>query len=263
MRSWLSRLLNRRPASVRGPVDGIIETECTASRRLPWGAPTGPLADANPEARFKHRLRLGTEIAAGFDMLAGYFARKLEYGWTGRRTLASDRVLDVGSGKTDFPAWLSKHTASVIAVDLQDFSAEHDAIRSRTGSRYGWQREDATAMSFADDSFDAVVCVSVVEHIPSPHDSAAVREMVRVCRPGGRVLITAPYSHPGTIEDPKHPEGLQRYYGPAELFGRLVPLGSSVRDLTYMVYGMPEEGGRSRFGRPEESGVFGLCIEKT
>lgn len=43
---------------------------------------------------------------------------------------------------------------------------------------------------FADRTFDLVVALDIIEHIED--DCAAVREMHRICRPGGRLLLTVP-----------------------------------------------------------------------
>lgn len=50
--------------------------------------------------------------------------------------------------------------------------------------------EDARALSFPDASFDAVACVSVIEHIPGDGDAVAMAEMWRVLRPGGVLHLT-------------------------------------------------------------------------
>lgn len=50
--------------------------------------------------------------------------------------------------------------------------------------------EDARAMTFADGSFDAVACVSVVEHVAGDGDAAAMAEVWRVLRPGGVLHLT-------------------------------------------------------------------------
>ena len=51
--------------------------------------------------------------------------------------------------------------------------------------------QDIQAMSFADESFDAVLCIEVVEHVADPF--AATRELRRVLRAGGRLLLTTPF----------------------------------------------------------------------
>lgn len=50
--------------------------------------------------------------------------------------------------------------------------------------------EDARALSFPDQSFDAIVCVSVIEHVAGDGDAVAMAEMWRVLRPGGVLHLT-------------------------------------------------------------------------
>ncbi len=52
--------------------------------------------------------------------------------------------------------------------------------------------EDVTALTFAAASFDVVVSFDVLEHVPDYH--AALREFERVLRPGGCLLLSAPFS---------------------------------------------------------------------
>jgi SAM-dependent methyltransferase len=49
---------------------------------------------------------------------------------------------------------------------------------------------DFTRLSYADESFDVVSCISVLEHMPPGAQLAGVREMARVLKPGGRLIIT-------------------------------------------------------------------------
>ncbi|HEV2715028.1 MAG TPA: class I SAM-dependent methyltransferase, partial [Terriglobales bacterium] len=51
----------------------------------------------------------------------------------------------------------------------------------------------ARNLPFADGRFDAVFSISVIEHIPGRGDEAALREMWRVLRSGGRLIITIPF----------------------------------------------------------------------
>ena len=60
------------------------------------------------------------------------------------------------------------------------------------GSRNGIRCEDVQQLSFADGSFDLCTSTEVFEHVPD--DCAGLRELRRVLRPGGRLLLTVPMS---------------------------------------------------------------------
>lgn len=51
--------------------------------------------------------------------------------------------------------------------------------------------QDVTALSYRDAVMDAVVCQDVLEHVPDYR--AALRELVRVLKPGGRLVLTVPF----------------------------------------------------------------------
>ncbi|MEU5275095.1 class I SAM-dependent methyltransferase [Streptomyces asoensis] len=96
------------------------------------------------------------------------------------------RVLDVaaGSGNAAIPAALAG--ADVVAVDLTPELLE--AGRRLAGERdakLAWQEGDAEQLPFQDAEFDIVLsCVGVMF---APHHQQAADELVRVCRPGGRI----------------------------------------------------------------------------
>lgn len=100
------------------------------------------------------------------------------------------RILDVGSGTGEITARLAElyPEASLIGVDLIE---DHLGIaRQRAavfGGRVRFQTADAFALPFEDDSFDLVVCRHMLQAVPRPE--AAMAEMVRVCRPSGRLHL--------------------------------------------------------------------------
>lgn len=61
---------------------------------------------------------------------------------------------------------------------------------------------DLTRLPYRDEEFDALICNNVLEHVPD--DQAAMRELARVLKPGGWVIIQAPVSLSlaATDEDP-------------------------------------------------------------
>jgi SAM-dependent methyltransferase len=77
---------------------------------------------------------------------------------------------------------------------------------------------DLTAVPHPDDSFDAIVCSHVLEHVPD--DRAAMRELRRILRPGGWAIVQVPidYERAETLEDPaiQSPEERERAYWQAD-----------------------------------------------
>jgi SAM-dependent methyltransferase len=104
-----------------------------------------------------------------------------------------ERVLDLASPKL-LAVVLARSGAEVVSVD--QLEPEIDAWRKLTAgeSRLTFQVADGRALPFEDASFDHAYSVSVLEHIPEPGDEAALRELARVTKPGGRVVATLPFA---------------------------------------------------------------------
>jgi len=102
---------------------------------------------------------------------------------------SAKRVLSVGCGPGVFLRELAENhpNAEFVGVDL---SAEriHDAeLRLRGMPNARVQVGDAQALPFESDSFDFVFCRFLMEYLPDKQQ--AVREMVRICRAGGKLLL--------------------------------------------------------------------------
>jgi SAM-dependent methyltransferase len=99
---------------------------------------------------------------------------------------AGDRVLDVaaGTGNAAVPAALTG--AEVVASDLTpELFVAGRQFAARNGVEITWEEGDADALPYDDDSFDVVLsCVGVMF---APHHQLAADELLRVCRPGGRI----------------------------------------------------------------------------
>jgi SAM-dependent methyltransferase len=97
-----------------------------------------------------------------------------------------DHVLDVaaGSGNVAIPA--AATGAHVIATDLTPELLDQGRVDAdAAGVNLAWEVADAEHLPYGDDTFDAVTsCVGVMF---APHHQAAADELVRVCRPGGRI----------------------------------------------------------------------------
>src|SRR2546423_1380326 len=99
-----------------------------------------------------------------------------------------DRVLEVGVG-TGINAGLYPRDCAVTGIDLSDSMLEKARDRvARKGIRNVRLLEmDAADLKFGDDTFDIVYAPYVISVVPDP--LAVTREMRRVCRPGGRIVI--------------------------------------------------------------------------
>ena len=99
-----------------------------------------------------------------------------------------DRVLEVGVG-TGINAALYPHDCQVTGIDFSPSMLEKARERvSRKGLRHVRLMEmDAANLKFPDESFDIVYAPYLVNCVSDP--LSVVREMRRVCKPGGRIVI--------------------------------------------------------------------------
>lgn len=101
---------------------------------------------------------------------------------------SGDRVLEVGVG-TGINAVLYPRDCAVTGIDLSESML--DKAKKRLGKKgirnVRLLAMDATALSFPNDTFDVVYAPYVISVVPDPVSVA--REMYRVCRPGGRIII--------------------------------------------------------------------------
>lgn len=91
-------------------------------------------------------------------------------------------VLDAGCGTRDLAPFLRGHGVTAIT--------RYDIAAAGTGAVRG----PLEAMPFADRSFDAVLCNAVLEHVADPGQAA--RELARVVRTGGHVVVAVPFLQP-------------------------------------------------------------------
>ncbi len=105
--------------------------------------------------------------------------------FVGRSTPSETQLLEVGSG-SGWGAWLlarAGYHVTAMEVDARAFEV-------RGGRRLRLAVGSATRLPFATESFDVVTSYQVLEHVEQP--ARALREMMRVCRPGGVVVVCGP-----------------------------------------------------------------------
>jgi ubiquinone/menaquinone biosynthesis C-methylase UbiE len=145
-----------------------------------------------------------------------------------RETLApepGERVLEIGPGTgyytLDLASWVGPH-GSLEIFDLQQEMLDHTMRRvAEAGlSNVTPTRGDARSLPYADDSVDAAVLITVLGEIPE--QEAALTEIGRVLRPGGRLVVgelfgDPHYVTPGALRERGERAGLrfERREGPA------------------------------------------------
>lgn len=125
-------------------------------------------------------------------------SKRWEYPWalSRARLKPGSEVLDAGCGASIFPIYLARLGHAVTGADLH-VPTGLDALH---GVTVDYVSAGLTALPFPDARFDAVFCISVIEHLGREGTPAALRELRRVLRPGGRLMLTTDYYEDASAE---------------------------------------------------------------
>ena len=104
----------------------------------------------------------------------------------GDQSLRGKRVLDVGCGTGPFSLAAGQRGADVVSLDIGVQLLHRARAKGVTRVVAG----DAATLPFPTDEFDIVLSSECLEHTPDPE--RVVAEMLRVLRPGGRLVVTCP-----------------------------------------------------------------------
>lgn len=113
------------------------------------------------------------------------------YRWRSDTSESFD-LLDIGSGTGTWVAWVAGSPLPSGRIVGLDYSATMCTVAQQKAAKIDglalqFVNGDAEHLPFPDASFDVVTCSNSFHHYP--HQAAAVREMRRVLRPGGRLMI--------------------------------------------------------------------------
>jgi SAM-dependent methyltransferase len=153
------------------------------------------MPDTRDSTKFKSRDASSYDpLTAEFDR----FTRRLTQPLAERmvdlaKLLPFERVLDLGTG-TGIVALAAARTANfyggITAVDLSEgmlSAAKSRALQDGLSSRVAFSRMDAEALALKNAAFDVVLSLFALLHFPNP--LMALRELFRVLRPGGRLVL--------------------------------------------------------------------------
>lgn len=119
-------------------------------------------------------------------------------------------LLDAGAGECQF-----KKYCTHLKYIAQDFG-QYDGTGSNGLQQGNWDNtkldivSDITSIPLPDQSVDAIMCTEVFEHIPDP--IAALKEFTRLIKPGGYLLLTAPFASLTHFAPYHFASGFNRYF---------------------------------------------------
>lgn len=119
-------------------------------------------------------------------------------------------ILDAGAGESQFKKFCNH--LKYIAQDFGQYHGEGE-IGLQTGT---WDNSkldivsDILSIPLLDHSVDAIMCTEVLEHVPDP--IGAIKEFGRLVKPGGYLLITAPFASITHFAPYHFASGLSRFF---------------------------------------------------
>ena len=128
-----------------------------------------------------------------------------------------DTVLDLACGPGLVACAFARHAGQVTGIDITPAMLEQAAKRQQEQGldNLHWQLGDVQALPYADNSFSQVITRYSFHHVQQPQQALA--EMIRVCKPGGTVLVadvalppekSAAYDRLEILRDPSHTHAL-------------------------------------------------------
>ncbi|MGA1868154.1 MAG: class I SAM-dependent methyltransferase [bacterium] len=121
------------------------------------------------------------------------------------------RILDAGAGEQQFKK-LCSHL-DYVAQDFAQYEGKGDGKGLQTGN---WDQSaldiicDITNIHEPDESFDAIMCIEVLEHLPEP--IKAIKEFSRLLKPDGLLIITSPFCSLSHFSPYHFYSGFNRYF---------------------------------------------------
>ena len=127
----------------------------------------------------------------GFDIGAS-LAGRLKYELALRHIVSSDRVLDVGCANGLFMLPLASRCTEIVGIDINEkmLAIAQSEIGRLALSNAHVSKQSAMALELPDSSFDVAYCYSLLPLVPDP--AQVIREIARVVRPGGIILLDVP-----------------------------------------------------------------------
>lgn len=146
-----------------------------------------------PPKKFLKKTDPGDPLYFHYIPVIGYvFKKRLRVTLDNLGTEVSNNLLEIGFGSGILFPELSKRSRNLYGIDFHDSIPLVREMAEKTGIKVDLQKGSVLALPYADGFFDAVVAVSIFEHIiPAELDKAFI-EVHRVMKKGGKAVISFP-----------------------------------------------------------------------
>ena len=129
-------------------------------------------------------------VAPLYDLVVNTLNRRVYDGTGGavaRLIRPDDRVLECACGTGAISVAIAPVCARLVATDYSEGMLKQARKKLAKHLNVTVEQADITDLRYADDSFDAVVAGNVIHLLPEPGD--ALKELKRVVRPGGTIIV--------------------------------------------------------------------------
>ncbi len=105
-------------------------------------------------------------------------------------SLSIERALNLGTGEGDYDRMIAGYAQSLVGCDVNEEDLVHARRLNQGVLNLHYETNDALNLTYADQTFDLVVSCEVIEHVGKP--DIMVKEIARVLKPGGLLIMTFP-----------------------------------------------------------------------
>lgn len=146
--------------------------------------------------------------------------------------LGAGAVLDIGCWTGGLGRLLSEKINSYVGVDIEPAAMAVEMAKRTVPWGTFFVVPSVETLPFEDNSFDVVAFTEVIEHVPPGREGLVLRELRRVLKPGGSIVLSTPHHNPLTLLDPAWYFG-HRHYTRRHILRLAHDCGLKARDFAF------------------------------